>query len=116
MRPTTSLLAVLSLSAVALLTAQDWPNSGGNPQRNGLSTAYGPLSAQIAWSGGPNSIIAWQPIVAGQRVFVVRQTGFVPSGAPNEAPVFAFDLTTGQQLWRRDVPFATGQWTTWLRA
>jgi outer membrane protein assembly factor BamB len=112
MRTIPSLLAVLS--TLSLLTAQDWPNSGGNPQRNGLSTAYGPLSAQLAWSGGPNSIIAWQPIVAGQRVFVVRQTGFAPSAVPNEAPVFAFDLATGQQQWRRDIPFTTGQWTTWL--
>jgi PQQ-like domain len=106
---------LVALSTLPLLTAQDWSNSGGNPQRNGLSTAYGPLSPQAAWSGGPSSIIAWQPIVADGRVFVVRQTGFVSSGGvPNEAPVFAFDLATGQQLWRRDIPFAAGQWTTWL--
>jgi hypothetical protein len=99
---------------LAPLVGQDWPNSGGNPQRNGLVDAYGPLTPQIAWSGAANSIIAWQPIVADGHVFVVRQTGFVPSGVPNEAPVFAYALSNGQQAWRRDIPFSNGQWTTWL--
>lgn len=106
--------SLATLATLSILAAQDWPNSGGNPQRNGLADSYGPRSALTAWTSGPTSIIAWQPIVAGNRVFVVRQTGFVPSGVPNEAPVFAFDLATGQQLWRRDIPFTTGQWTTWL--
>ncbi len=114
MQPSRRRLASLTIVLAALLPAQDWPNSGGNAQRNGLSRAYGPLTAQLLWSTAPNSIIAWQPIVADGRVFVVRQTGFVPSGVPNEAPVFALDLATGVPLWRRDVPFATGQWTTWL--
>ncbi|MBM4060979.1 MAG: PQQ-like beta-propeller repeat protein, partial [Planctomycetes bacterium] len=106
------LAAFLSLSLVAI--AQDWPNSGGNPQRNGLSAAYGPLTMQQRWSGAPNSIISWQPIVAAGRVFVVRQTGFLPGSAPNDAPIFGFDLATGAQAWRRDLPYNTGDWTTWL--
>ncbi len=109
------LCALLPLLLGGATLAQDWPNSGGNPQRNGLASAtFGPLAPQPLWTTGPSSIIAWQPVVADGRVFVVRQTGFVPTGVPNEAPLFAFDLTTGQQLWRRDVPFAAGQWTTWL--
>lgn len=102
------------LATLASSPAQNWSNSGGNAQRNGLVDSYGPLTAQQLWSGAASSIIAWQPIVADGRVFVVRQTGFVPSGVPNEAPVFAYDLATGQQQWRRDIPFSTGQWTTWL--
>jgi hypothetical protein len=109
------LSSVVPLLLAPALLAQGWPNSGGNAQRNGLAAAtYGPLAATPAWSTGPSSIIAWQPVVANGRVFVVRQTGFVPNGVPNEAPVFAFDLATGQQAWRRDLPFTTGQWTTWV--
>ncbi|HEX6810302.1 MAG TPA: PQQ-binding-like beta-propeller repeat protein [Planctomycetota bacterium] len=115
MLPPRVLFPGLFLVAASSALAQDWSNSGGNAQRNGLAAAsYGPLAATSAWSTGPSSIIAWQPAVAGGRVFVVRQTGFVPSGTPNESPVFAFDLATGQQLWRRDLPFASGQWTTWV--
>ena len=113
------LLALALLAGLSHLPAQSssnpgWSNSGGNERRNGLADSYGPRSATSAWTGGPNSIIAWQPVVADGRVFVVRQTGFVPSGVPNEAPLFALDLASGQQLWRRDIPFVTGQWTTWL--
>jgi hypothetical protein len=109
---TASFSALLALALPA--TGQDWPNSGGNPQRNGLAAAYGPLTAQLRWSGAPTSIISWQPIVAAGSVFVVRQTGFLPASAPNDAPVFAFDLATGAQQWRRDLPYNTGDWTTWL--
>jgi hypothetical protein len=99
--------------------AQDWTNSGGNAQRNGLTTAYGPLSPQLRWSSGPPSLNAWHPVVAGDRVFVVRQTGGAPFsgppvGAPNDAPVFALDLATGAQIWRRDLPYNPGETTTWL--
>ena len=105
--------------AAASTHAQDWTNTGGNAQRNGLTAAYGPLSPQLLWSNGPPSIIAWNPVVVGNRVFVVRQTGGAqlgapPAGAPNDAPVFALDLATGAQIWRRDIPFQTGEWTTWL--
>jgi outer membrane protein assembly factor BamB len=52
-------------------------------------------------------------------VFVVRQTGGAPFsgppvGAPNDAPVFALDLATGAQIWRRDLPYNPGETTTWL--
>ena len=114
-------LAVLLALAVATASAiaQDWTNSGGNAQRNGLTDAYGPLSPQMLWSTGPSSIIAWNPVVVGDRVFVVRQTGGAqlgqpPAGAPNDAPVFALDLATGAQLWRQDLPYNPGEWTTWL--
>jgi hypothetical protein len=112
-----SRLLVLPLALACTLfnaSAQDWPNSGGNGQRNGLTAAYGPLTAQSLWSSGPPSIIAWQPVIVGDRVYVVRQTGFPSAGTPNEAPVYALDLATGAQVWRVDLPFTAGQWTTWL--
>lgn len=94
--------------------AQDWTNSGGNAARNGRSPAYGPLTAQLAWSGSRSSIIAWQPVTAGDRVFVVRQTGFPPSGEPNGSPVVCHDLVSGTERWFVHVPYTVGDWTTWV--
>jgi hypothetical protein len=108
------LAAAVSVLFPIALAAQDWTNSGGNPQRNGQSSWYGPLTARQLWSSGPPSIIAWQPVTAGRRVFVVRQTGFPPGGEPNGSPVVAMDLDTGAVLWTRDIPFAAGDWTTWV--
>lgn len=106
-------LAFFLASAFALPTqAQEWTNSGGNAQRNGQSDAYGPLTAQLAWSGARSSIIAWQPVIAGDRVFVVRQTGFPPSGEPNGSPLVCLDLASGNELWFVHVPYNTGDWTT----
>lgn len=101
----------LALSAAGLV-AQDWSNSGGDPERNGRSDAYGPLTAQSVWSVGRPSIIAWQPVTAGSRVFMVRQTGFPPSGEPNGSPVVCMDLGTGSELWVVNVPYNSGDWTT----
>jgi hypothetical protein len=114
-----ALPVVTLLAAASPVPAQAWTNSGGNAQRNGLTDAFGPVTPQLAWSSGPPSVIAWNPVIADGLVFVVRQTGLgqsggPPAGAPNDAPVFALDLASGVQLWRRDIPYLTGQWTTWL--
>jgi hypothetical protein len=106
------LLLALALAAPCL--AQDWTNAGGNAGRNGRTDAYGPLAATVAWSGSRTSIIAWQPVIAGDRVFMVRQTGFPPGGEPNGSPVVCQDLRTGAELWAAHVPFNTGDWTTWV--
>lgn len=111
----TTLCRLLCAATLAVpLGAQGWPNSGGNAQRNGLTAGYGPLTAQSLWTGSRQSIIAWQPVIAGRTVFSVRQTGFPPGGEPNGSPVVAQDLDTGQELWAVHVPFATGDWTTWI--
>src|SRR5258705_13745280 len=67
------------------LLAGDWTNAGGNAARNGQSDEVGPVTKTLAWSGGRPSIIAWQPVTSGGRVFMVRLTAFVPSVVPNEA-------------------------------
>ena len=69
-----SLLSAIAAPLSLAAPAGDWSNAGGNPERNGQSDAYGPLAADLAWSGAPSSIIAWQPVTAGTRVFCVRQT------------------------------------------
>jgi hypothetical protein len=112
--------AILSRSGLALLLlapalhSNDWSNNGGNSRRNGLSSEVGPIAADPLWSGGRSSIIAWQPMVVGRRVFLVRQTGFPPSGEPNGSPVVCQDLDTGAELWLRHVPYVAGDWTTWI--
>ncbi len=104
---------VLSLSVST--TRADWNNGGGNAGRNGLTSAIGPETATERWSGGASSIIAWQPVIEGNRLFVVRQTGFPPSGEPNGSKIYAYDLTTGATLWPAvNIPFNTGDWTTWI--
>lgn len=113
-----TLIAALSLasalSATPLVAPGDWTNNGGNAQRNGLSDEVGPLAPDPLWNTGRTSIIAWQPMIVGRRVFVVRQTGFPPSGEPNGSPVVCMDLDTGAELWFRNVPYVAGDWTTWI--
>lgn len=110
-----SVVPALSLLAAAPLShAGDWSNNGGNPQRNGLSSEVGPLAADPLWNTGRSSIIAWEPMIVGRRVFSVRQTGFPPGGEPNGSPVVCQDLDTGAELWFRHVPYVAGDWTTWI--
>src|ERR1043165_5515502 len=104
------LLALLLLGSSA--QASDWTNSGGNAGRNGLTTEIGPASATQLWSGGQNSIIAWQPVIEGSRVFLVRQSSFPPE--TTGSPVVCQDLDTGGQLWSANIPANSGDWTTWI--
>lgn len=104
-----TLIAALLASSTAL---SDWTNLGGNPGRNGLSVAVGPSAPELRWSGGPSSLIAWHPSIEGERIFLVRQTGFIPNGTPNESRVYCLSLVTGAVLWQKSIPFQRGDWTT----
>jgi hypothetical protein len=106
--------AVVAAVLTIPVAAGDWTNNGGTPRRDGLSSETGPDAATILWSGGRPSIIAWNPAIEGSRVFLVRQTGFPPGGEPNGSPVVAQDLDTGAELWAKNVPFQTNDWTTWI--
>lgn len=108
------LLLLSTLCFVAGASASDWSNSGGGPERNGRSREVGPDSFNLLWAGAPSSVISWQPVTEGNRVFMVRQTGFPSSGEPNGSPVIAKDLTTGATLWTVNIPFNAGDWTTWI--
>jgi outer membrane protein assembly factor BamB len=99
---------------MTLAVAADWTNAGGNAGRNGQTSAIGPDSPKILWSGGPSSIIAWQPVIEGDRVFIVRQTGFPPEPQSDESTVYALDLNTGEVIWDEDIPAAADDWTTWI--
>lgn len=95
-----------------------WHNAGGTPARGGRSDEIGPTTADLLWSGGRFSVIAWQPVTDGNRVFMVRQNSFPPDppNRPEDAPVVAMDLTTGDELWAAHLPYESGDWTTWIAA
>jgi hypothetical protein len=103
------IIALCSATAIA----GDWTNYGGNQGRNSRSDEIGPTGPDELWSAGPSSIITWNVLTAGERVFSVRQFGF-PGDEPNVSPVVCYDLNTGVELWRTDIPFNAGDWTTWI--
>jgi hypothetical protein len=91
-----------------------WQNAGGTPRRDCRSDELGPTTADLLWSDGRYSVIAWQPITDGDKVFMVRQTQF--GSAPEGSPVVAMDLATGAELWAVHIPYEPGDWTTWIAA
>ncbi len=106
-------LALILFGAGHPATAVDWTNSGGNAARNGLTAEVGPTSANLAWSGGRSSLIAWLPVTEGESVFMVRQPRW-PDQQPNDAYIVASDIQTGGELWARVLPYNTGDWIPWI--
>jgi hypothetical protein len=96
----------------SLMDGSDWSNAGGNENRNGLSEAKGPLTADQLWSGARTSIISWLPVTEESRLFVIRQAGW--PGSVHDSAVIAMDLATGAELWSREIPYHTNDWTTWV--
>lgn len=96
----TGLAGALGVGLAGLASAADWSNAGGNQGRNGLTTEVGPDGPDLLWGPvGRSSIIAWQPVIEGGRVFMVRQTGFPPEpAAGTSSTVVAMDLDTGAEL------------------
>jgi len=91
-----------------------WQVSGGTPRRDCRSDELGPTTADLLWSGGRFSWIAYQPITDGDRVFMVRQNDL--NNGPEGSPVVAMDLATGAELWAVHIPYEAGDWTTWIAA
>jgi hypothetical protein len=115
-RITIQLAAVLCLASTA--PAQDWSNLGGDGARNGRSITVGPKSASLAWQNTTDpAVIAWQPVVEGDRVFTVREAGFPQSGGAANDALVAYDLGSGSELWRKTLPFngnTSQQWIAWI--
>lgn len=106
------MLAVLSAA-----TAQDWTNLGGNAARNGQAAVLGPTQADLLWSAPGFSIIAWHPVIEGDRVFVIRESGFPQNGGPPNDILVCYDLHTGAVLWDEVLPFGgdtSVEWIAWI--
>ncbi|MDX2146097.1 MAG: PQQ-binding-like beta-propeller repeat protein [Planctomycetota bacterium] len=109
-------LACAAWSTLPVL-ANDWTNTGGNARRNGLSSVLGPDAATLLWSRPEFSIIAWAPVSADGRVYVIKEFGFPTNGGAANDDVVAYDQETGLQLWRRSLPFGgdtTRDWIAWI--
>jgi hypothetical protein len=110
----------IAVACGLLLSARsvaDWNNAGGNSGRNGLISELGPDAAVPLWPANtvvPTSIIAWQPVIEGDRVFMVRQNNFIPNNVPNDSPIVAKNLHTGVTLWTVNLPYNSGDWTAWI--
>jgi len=95
------LIAVLAVSLAGSngRAADDWPQFRG-PNCTGISTSTKPLPVtfsdknNVAWSKSIGDGIGC-PVIAGGRVFASGMTG------ERQVALFAFDLQTGRQLWKR---------------
>ncbi len=107
-------ILVLALGVLTPVAgAGDWNNSGGNAGRNGLTDERGPTAADLLWSGGRSSLIAWHPVIEGDRVFMVRQLRW-PYQQPHDAFLVAMNLTDGHEEWAIELPYYTDDWTPWI--
>lgn len=98
------LIAFLLLPAWENLRADDWPMSGGDPQRSGRSRQDLGADLALRWTSRtiPAPMPAWRssdrltydranvPVVAGGRVFV---------GSSADGTIRALDAATGRELW-----------------
>ena len=110
-------MAAMGFVAGTHAQLQDWSNLGGNGRANGLVNVVGPDgvgSSDVLWEGGAFSYIAWNPLIEGRRVFVVRQNAFSPNPPAGDSRIYALDLDTGATLWTADIPYEAGDWTTWI--
>lgn len=104
-RPYPRALASLALAFafnVCGASAEDWPQfrgpncSGISTSRQALPTTFS-MAENVRWTAKLGDGIG-SPVVAAGRVFASAMT------ADETVSLFAFDITTGRQLWRRDWP------------
>ena len=93
-------IALTVLFSVSRASAEDWPQfrgpncSGISTSRHSLPTAFS-ATEHVRWTAKLGDGIG-SPVAAAGRVFASAMT------ADETVSLFAFDLTTGRQLWRRD--------------
>jgi len=96
------LLAAIAMAMVAVASAQDWENHGGNPQRNGLSAGTGPQSPTLLWQGTLPSSFGQPVLICGDKLVTYRDN-FTTSIA------VCHDLATGDTLWTMDFAGSGGR-------
>ena len=108
-------IAPIVLVAASTVATGDWSNLGGNARRNGLTSAVGPETPTLRWSGASYSVTPWTPLAAGNRVFSIRQEGWPnPDFGPGYGILHARDLATGATLWTYDFPWEPGDFNAVL--
>ncbi|MBK6909730.1 MAG: PQQ-like beta-propeller repeat protein [bacterium] len=94
---------LLLLLFPALLWAADWnAGTGGNPQRNGMTSEFGPDGSQILWNESLPSQFA-QPAVIEGNIAVMSRTFNIVDPLHGTLMV-AHDLETGDTLWTAELP------------
>lgn len=102
------------LAAAVAGALANWPNFGGNAQRNGRSGGSGPQLDELLWSNSSDfSIISWHPVILDDTVFAIRQSAFPNASGPGDALV-AWDLDTGVERWRSVVPYNGNSDLEWI--
>jgi outer membrane protein assembly factor BamB len=118
--PTSTRLVFTGL-AIALTAAtpraQDWnAGTGGNPQRNGLSTWRGPLAPEILWEGGLPAVVA-QPAVTEGGTAAMSRMGNI-NDVLHGTRIVACELDSGDTLWTGELPvdFPQSDWRSRVSA
>jgi outer membrane protein assembly factor BamB len=83
--------------------ADDWNcANGGNPARHGRSTELGPTAPTILWQTGRPAIIAQEGVCEGNVLVVPRWSDFGSGGF-----IVGYNLTTGVEMWAKQLPVTT---------
>jgi outer membrane protein assembly factor BamB len=101
-RITLSSIALTVVFGVSRASAEEWPQFRG-PNCSGISTSRHPLpttfsaTENVRWTAILGDGIG-SPVIAAGRAFASAMT------ADETVSLFAFDIATGRELWRRDWP------------
>lgn len=74
---------------------------GKTPSRNGASSVVGPMTGELLWSGGRDSIFGDQPVCADGLLVSTRVVGW---DAIWDSLIVAQDLMTGAERWTTVLP------------
>lgn len=89
------------------LRAGDWNTAiGGRPDRTSLSTDVGPSSPELLWEGSTPAQLAGFPVTEGSRMVSSRTESF--GDIVRSTWIVAQELTTGEILWREQLPINFG--------
>lgn len=94
----------LTLLALCLPLAANWANFGGNPERNCLAAVNGPSVPNVLWQGTLFGSYGQQVYIEGERLVTYRYRH-----TPWFGRVVCHDLATGDTLWSREFPGASGR-------
>ncbi|MEN8251664.1 MAG: hypothetical protein ABFS32_22280, partial [Bacteroidota bacterium] len=103
-------IITLGFNMQSFAQSLDWNvGTGGNYGRSGLSWALGPLvesggEPELYWSGGESTPYASYPLIEGDNLIVARRW---PSSHQEEAWVINYNVYTGEERWKVNIPVNT---------